>query len=174
MCSVKYNSLTHRSTCCTDPRMWTAGCFIASREVGRGRLRGIESCLLTFYLSSLIKFRRRMEESPTKVRKRIQHEDISVGNNLQNRMWSNGNESEDDIASENALLNEVNEPRFVYKRANLSKLFADRRLCICIIIARTIPSNHIDIIKRVSLCDTLVCRYISLLRFDQVDSARSC
>ncbi|KAM0733435.1 Mucolipin-3 [Formica fusca] len=52
-----------------------------------------------------------MEESPTKVRKRVQHEDTTVGNNLQNRTWSHGDESEDEIASENALLNEVDEPR---------------------------------------------------------------
>lgn len=53
-----------------------------------------------------------MEEGPTKVRKRLQHED-SVGNNVQNRIWSRGDESEDEIASENALLNEVGQPRFV-------------------------------------------------------------
>lgn len=56
-----------------------------------------------------------MEESPAKVRKRIQYEDTSVGNNLENRIWSHGDESEDEITSENALLNEVfvNEPRSV-------------------------------------------------------------
>lgn len=65
-----------------------------------------------------------MEESPTKVRKRIQHE---AGNSLQNRTWSLGDESEDDIASENALLTEVDEPRFVHKRARSSKSF-DQKL----------------------------------------------
>ncbi|TGZ45801.1 mucolipin-3 [Temnothorax americanus] len=41
-----------------------------------------------------------------------QHEDTSVGNKLQNRTWSYGNDSEEEeIASENTLLNEASEQR---------------------------------------------------------------
>jgi hypothetical protein len=44
---------------------------------------------------------------------RLQREDASTGNNLRNRIWSDGAESDDEITNENTLLNETNEPRFV-------------------------------------------------------------
>ncbi|KAH0947171.1 hypothetical protein HN011_010758 [Eciton burchellii] len=42
---------------------------------------------------------------------RLQREDASTGNNLRNRIWSDGAESDDEITNENTLLNETNEPR---------------------------------------------------------------
>lgn len=85
-----------------------------------------------------------MEESPTKVRKRLQHED-SMGNNLQNRIWSHGDESEDEIASENALLNEVdrNQPRFVRKQVRTYRNYLPIGLFLRVIIVRAVL-NHID------------------------------
>lgn len=60
-----------------------------------------------------------------------------MGNNLQKRIWSRGDESEDEIASENALLNEVDEPRFV---SLIEIIQNDWRLCLRVIIARAIKS----------------------------------
>ncbi|EFN84983.1 hypothetical protein EAI_17324 [Harpegnathos saltator] len=65
--------------------------------------------------------------------KRTQCEDSSTGNILRHRSWSHDLDDEDEVASENALLNEANEPRFAHERTNelaqaaLSKLFTDRR-----------------------------------------------
>lgn len=46
-------------------------------------------------------------------RNRIQREDISTGNMLRNRSWSHGLDNEENISSQNRLLNETNEPRYI-------------------------------------------------------------
>jgi len=55
-------------------------------------------------------------------RKRIHHEDTSVGNGLQNRTWSHDSE-EEEIASENTLLNEVGQ-RFVRREHAYKNYFS--------------------------------------------------
>jgi len=62
-------------------------------------------------------------------RKRIHHEDpTSVGNGLQNRTWSHGNDSEEEeIASENTLLNEVGQR---YDASTLIKIISQSKIII--------------------------------------------
>lgn len=49
-------------------------------------------------------------------RKELQREN-STGNNLQSHIWTQSDSEEEEIASENALLDENDEPRFVCERA---------------------------------------------------------
>lgn len=115
------------------PRMWTAGCLIVGR---RRRLRRIGRPLVSHTCARSPFSDRRASNFRTMEahRRRHQPEDTSAGNKLQNRTWSHGNDSEEEeIASENTLLNEANEQRSVWcERAYRLSFISWGLLCVIV------------------------------------------